>query len=78
MFRDSKRVEHMSGQYLRNRRLAMDCYQVQSSLNRGHQDMFESVSFEDSLRCLKAKLDFITLKVQLDTITNMLEQCFQF
>ena len=32
------------------------------------------MSFEDNLRNVKAKLDFITLKVQLDTIMNILEQ----
>ena len=35
---------------------------------------FEGISFEDSLRSLKDKLDYIMLKVQLDTITHILKQ----
>ena len=52
----------------------MNCYQLQNSLDRGNQDVSEDISFEDGLRSLKIKLHVITLKVQLDTITNMLEQ----
>ena len=36
--------------------------------------MAKGMSFDNSLRCLKAKFDYITLKVQLDTVTNMVEQ----
>ena len=52
----------------------MDDHQVQSSLNRGNQEIIKGMSFEDGLRSLKTKCDVITLKVQLNTITNMLEQ----
>ena len=64
----------MREQCMRSGRSALDCYQVRSSLNRGNQEITEGMSFEDYFRSLKAKLDFITLKVQLDTITHMLEQ----
>ena len=59
---------------MREESLAIDCYQVQSSLNRGNQEITEGMLFEGALRSLKAKLDVITLKVQLDTIMHGTEQ----
>ena len=59
---------------MRSGRSATNGYQVQSSLNRGNQDVSEGMSFENGLKSLKAKLDVITLKILLDTITHMLEQ----
>ena len=64
----------MGGQCWRNGRSAMDGYYVQSSLNKGNQEITEGMSFEDGLRRLKAKLDVITVKVQLDTIMYEIEQ----
>ena len=63
MFRDSRRIENMRRQCLKSGRSAMDGYHMQSSMNRGNQEITEGVSFEDSLRCLKAKFDVIMLKV---------------
>ena len=37
-------------------------------MDRGDQEIIEGISFDDGLRCLKAKWDFITLKVQLYTL----------
>ena len=54
-------------------RLAKDSYYVQSSLNRGNQEINESMSFEDGLWCLKTKLDIIMLQVQLNTIMYEIE-----
>ena len=44
-------------------------YTFQNYNYGGNQWMFESMSFENGLKGLKAKLYFIALKVQLDTIT---------
>ena len=52
----------------------MDGYYVQSSLNRGNQEITEGMSFENGLRCLKAKLDIIMLQIQMDTIMHEIEQ----
>ena len=52
----------------------MDSYNVQSSMNRGNKEITESMSFENGLRKLKAKLDVIMLKVQLGTIVHEIEQ----
>ena len=64
----------MGEQCLRSGRSTINCYHGQSSLNRGNQEITEGISFENGLKSIKAKLDVITLKIQLDTITNMLEQ----
>mgnify|MGYP004709237509 CR=1 FL=1 len=64
-----RRVGQFGGQCLRSGRLAMDGYQVQSSFNRGNQEITEGMSFEDGLRCLKAKFD-----VMMDTIMHEIEQ----
>ena len=61
-------------QGLREERLAMDCYHVQNFMDRGNQEITEGMSFENGFRNLKAKLDYIMLKVQLDTITHILKQ----
>ena len=64
----------MEEQCMRSGRSATNCYHVQSSMNRGNQDVSESMSFENSLKSLKAKFDFITSKVQLDTIMHEIEE----
>ena len=71
---DSRRVVSFGGQCLCSGSSAMDGYQVQNSLNRCNQDVPEYTSSKDGLRRLKAKLDVITLKVQLDTIMHDIEQ----
>ena len=38
---------------MRNESLAMDCYHVQSSMNRDNQEGTMNMSFEDGLRSLK-------------------------
>lgn len=48
-------------------------YKFQNYNYGGNQRMSEGMSFENDLKSLNAKLDFIILTVQLDTITNMLE-----
>ena len=59
---------------MREDSLAIDSYQVQSFWNRGNKEITEGMLFEGGLRSLKAKLDVITLKVQLDTIMHEIEQ----
>ena len=53
----------MGGQCIRSGRSTMDCFQVRSSMNRGNQEMSKDISFENGLRNLRVKLDYITLKV---------------
>ena len=48
----------------------MDSYHVQNSVDRGNQEITKGMSFEDGLRSLKAKFDYITL----DTIMHEIEQ----
>ena len=69
-----RRVGELGGQSLRNEGLAMDGCLVQSSFNRGNQEITEGMSFEDGLRCLKAKFDVMMLQVQMDTIMHEIEQ----
>ena len=64
----------MGEQYLRSERSATDGYYVQSSFNRSNQEITEGMSFADGLRSLKAKLDIITLQIQMDTIMHEIEQ----
>ena len=52
MFRDSRRVENMGGQHMKNGRSAIDGYYMQSSMNRGDQEITKGMSFEDGLKCL--------------------------
>ena len=59
---------------MREERSTMDGYYVQSSLNQGNQKITEGMSFEDGLKCLRAKLDVITLQIQMDTIMHEIEQ----
>ena len=49
-------------------------YTFQNYNYGGNQCMSDGMSFENSLTNLKAKCDFIALKVQLDDTTNMFEQ----
>ena len=55
---------------MRKENLAMDPTIFKTTTN---QRMFDGMSFENGLRNLKVKLDFVTLKVQLDTILHILE-----
>lgn len=61
-------------QGLREGSLAMDPYNFQGYNYGGNQRMFEGMSFDDCTRNINAKLDYVTLNVQMDTITNLFEQ----
>ena len=69
-----RRVGRFEKQCMKSGSSVMNGYYMQSSMDKGNQEITENMLFDDGLRCLKAKCDFITLKVQLNTITNMLEQ----
>ena len=59
---------------MRNGSSAIDSYHMRSSMNRGNRESITNMSFEDRLRSLKPKFDYIMLKTQLDTIMHILEQ----